>query len=133
MQLHCPQPRRCSERAGTANAHDHARTSRAAGTLRLAAPHHAARQLGLDPYQRAAIRCARQVCALLCLLGACLVFAHRYAKPGSNEWVTRTAVDATTGDHLFYFGCFAVACAALICLMVRNKLVVEDLTWRDII
>jgi predicted small integral membrane protein len=92
-------------------------------------------ELGLDPYQRAAIRCARQgVCACcLCLLGACLVFAHRYAKPGSNEWVTRTAVDATTGDHLFYFGCFAVACAALICLMVRNKLVVEDLTWRDII
>ena len=41
--------------------------------------------------------------------------------------------DAATGDHLFYFGCFAVACAALICLMVRNKLVVEDLSWRDII
>ena len=77
---------------------------------------------------------AAGVCSCcLCLLGACLVFAHRYAKPGSNEWVTRTAVDATTGDHLFYFGCFAVACAALICLMVRNKLVVEDLTWRDII
>ena len=33
--------------------------------------------------------------------------------------------DAATGDHLFYFGCFAVACAALICLMVRNKLVVR--------
>ena len=84
-------------------------------------------ELGLDPYQRAAIRCARQgVCACcLCLLGACLVFAHRYAKPGSNEWVTSTAVSAATSDHLFYFGCFAVACAALICLMVRNKLVVE--------
>ena len=63
-------------------------------------------ELGLDPYQRAAIRCARQgVCATcLCLLGACLVFAHRYAKPGSNEWVTRTAVDAATGKNMTVAG-----------------------------
>ena len=92
-------------------------------------------ELGLDPYQRAAIRCARQgVCACcLCLLGAALVFAQRY-KPSSNEWVTRTVGEVTaTNDHLFYGGCFALACAALICLLVRNKLVVEDLSWRDII